>query len=606
MRATKDCDINSNAWLNGFTYNGRYHNKFAYDANGNITYQLRKDENGTAINKLTYKRQVDANNDLMRNRLYHIRDSVSSGAFADDIDDQGYFSNHTDSVNISNNYSYDAIGNLTKNTQKEIDTILYSVYGKVKEVIRTSGSSKKNLKFDYDANGNRTAKHVFDSYNNWEKSEYYVLDAQGNVMSIYENKVDTVMHYTQTEKHIFGSNRLGAEKTPLEMIGAVAIADGTPIEHALGYKHFDASNHLGNTLITFTDRKIPVDLNIDNLIDEYWPDVIASNDYYPFGVKMKERSFSSENTRYQFNGKQFDEETETTDFGARNQDGDLGIWNALDPLAKEYPGTSPYAFATNNPVYFVDKNGESPWSWIQRTAQKFMNLFKGNGFKMDSEVKQIKDEMAIKNEHTYLIKLELYRAQSFAMNGIEYTPKSELDLYVQARHNVLGEGASYGGTIKNWTPDVYQEIERYIDAPTSGYADALAKATTGVLYETVNSPYSFVTDESLGGDWLSTPKERMDVMVDLIPLKKLMAPLKVVDVIVETKKGLKGLQKFNDFAKKTKGNYTGEGHQAQRGFGFRKNETNVKALEQGSDAVENANNGSNIIENTKENSDEKK
>jgi RHS repeat-associated protein len=357
MTAWQNVNSSTNVWQNGLVYNGRYHNKFEYDANGNILSQLRNDGYGNAINYLTYKRQLDASNDLMRNRLYHVRDSVSSGAFADDIDDQGYYSNHADSVNISNNYSYDAIGNLTKNTQKEIDTILYSVYGKVKEVIRTSGSSKKNLKFDYDANGNRTAKHIFDSYNNWEKSEYYVLDAQGNVMSIYENKVDTAMHYAQTEKHIFGSSRLGADKTSLEMIGAVAVADGDIMEHALGYKHFDASNHLGNTLITFTDRKIPVDLNTDNVIDEYWPDVIASNDYYPFGVKMKERTFSSENSRYQFNGKQFDEETETSDFGARMLDGDLALWGAIDKIVHEFLGWSPYSYAVNNPLFFTDPDG---------------------------------------------------------------------------------------------------------------------------------------------------------------------------------------------------------------------------------------------------------
>lgn len=57
--------------------------------------------------------------------------------------------------------------------------------------------------------------------------------------------------------------------------------------------------------------------------------VISSADYYGYGVKMKERSFSTESTRYGFNGKEYDSETETSDFGARNLDGDLGIWVAF-------------------------------------------------------------------------------------------------------------------------------------------------------------------------------------------------------------------------------------------------------------------------------------
>lgn len=36
---------------------------------------------------------------------------------------------------------------------------------------------------------------------------------------------------------------------------------------------------------------------------------------YAFGVKMKERSFFTEGTRYQFNGKEYDSETETTNKG---------------------------------------------------------------------------------------------------------------------------------------------------------------------------------------------------------------------------------------------------------------------------------------------------
>ena len=84
-----------------------------------------------------------------------------------------------------------------------------------------------------------------------------------------------------------------------------------------------------------------------------------------------------------------------------------------------------------------------------------------------------------------------------------------------------------------------------------------------------------------------------------------MAPLKVVEIIVETKKGLKGLQKFNDFAKKTKGQYTGEGHQAARGFGFRKNEGIKEAVKQGSKTVENSGNAAEVGNDVK-NSDDKK
>lgn len=128
--------------------------------------------------------------DKKQNRLYGVNDAVGNAAFTDDLDDQGTFDNNALTVNVNNNYVYDGIGNLIKDNQKEIAEIKWTVYGKIKEVTRTLGSSKKNLKFDYDASGNRIAKHVYDSGNNWEKTEYYIRDAQGNVMSIYKNELD--------------------------------------------------------------------------------------------------------------------------------------------------------------------------------------------------------------------------------------------------------------------------------------------------------------------------------------------------------------------------------------------------------------------------------
>ncbi|MCE1189690.1 MAG: hypothetical protein LWX56_11185 [Ignavibacteria bacterium] len=35
-----------------------------------------------------------------------------------------------------------------------------------------------------------------------------------------------------------------------------------------------------------------------------------------------------------------------------------GRWMSLDPLAKKYPGWSPYAYCKNNPIIFIDPNGK--------------------------------------------------------------------------------------------------------------------------------------------------------------------------------------------------------------------------------------------------------
>ena len=48
-----------------------------------------------------------------------------------------------------------------------------------------------------------------------------------------------------------------------------------------------------------------------------------------------------------------------TDFGARQYSPTLRRWMTPDPLSEKYYGVSPYAFCNNNPVNFVDPDGEA-------------------------------------------------------------------------------------------------------------------------------------------------------------------------------------------------------------------------------------------------------
>jgi RHS repeat-associated protein len=95
------------------------------------------------------------------------------------------------------------------------------------------------------------------------------------------------------------------------------------------------------------------------------------NDYYAFGMEHKGSTLGSVNpskaNRYKYNGKEIVNEMDLSvyDYGARYYDPSIGRWGAVDPLASEYPGFSPYHFVYNNPIKHYDPTGAAPDDWYR-------------------------------------------------------------------------------------------------------------------------------------------------------------------------------------------------------------------------------------------------
>lgn len=251
-------NLSLNNWQSGGTT--MYHNEFTYDANGNITYQNRQNHAGTDIDKLTYNYYKDGSGKVLSNRLYSVDEdaAINSGTFPDDIDDMGTFDNTDAGINTNNNYQYDKEGRLIHDEQEAIESIVWRVDGKVKNIIRPGSSSKKNVSFEYDAMGHRVAKHIFTSGDVLEKSTYYILDAQGNTMSVYERVINSggsSVSYNQTEKYIYGSSRLGVHPEIVPVLASLYTAyDMSDVTHEIGYRNYELTNHLGNVLSVVSDR----------------------------------------------------------------------------------------------------------------------------------------------------------------------------------------------------------------------------------------------------------------------------------------------------------------------------------------------------------------
>ena len=334
---------------------------------GNILTQKRNGgaASPTALDELTYNYHTTTDG-LVSNRLYQVNDVVSAGNYSDDIDDQGTFNNTHSTIETANNYGYDELGNLVRDAQEEIASIEWTVYGKMKKITRTGASSKADLEFGYDASGNRLWKKVTPKGSGAVISTYYYLrDAQGNEMCRYVKYTNTSsqLMYVAQEHSIYGSSRVGVDnrKDTLYKAGNYSPSWGgiSTSRRDLGSKSFELANHLGNVLVTVSDKPI---YKVSSATIFFQPEVTSISDYYPFGAPIHGRGYSSDTYRFGYNTQEKDDEIagpgnhNTATFW--EYDGRLGRrWN-LDPVVN--PSILPYAVFNNNPIIFFDFNGRRP------------------------------------------------------------------------------------------------------------------------------------------------------------------------------------------------------------------------------------------------------
>ena len=151
---------------------------------------------------------------------------------------------------------------------------------------------------------------------------------------------------------------------------AKVLVDGGTISYNYVFQYTD---HLGNIHVKYAQ-----DSQNNNVIT-----ILEEEHYYPYGLthngyngdhKVFEIStggsaaitpvnpFLGDSYKYGFGGKEYNDEFDlnTYDFGARNYDPALGRWMNMDPLAEAMRRHSPYNYAFDNPVFFIDPDGMIP------------------------------------------------------------------------------------------------------------------------------------------------------------------------------------------------------------------------------------------------------
>ena len=317
----------------------QYSESFNYDKMGNITLLNRftaEDISDGLYLQYNGNQLKNVNDNGIQQNIYGLKDYQNL------------------STATSDEFAYDANGNMTKDLDRDIVTIRYNLLNLPEVIQFRNGNQIKNL---YNAGGQKLG------------TEYFAK-LVGIVLPIDK---DTVCSWTYASGLVNQKGTIYIDNKEYNTLnGNVALTALSRVHNAEGYVenitstpnyYYFRKDHLGN------NREVWL-ANSDTTIQR--------TQYYPSGLPWAE-GIGAEVQQKKYNGKEWIEMhgLDEYDSQARMYYPAIMRTTTLDPLAEKYYSISPYAWCGNNPVRNVDPDGryfddenEKKAARIERRAER--------------------------------------------------------------------------------------------------------------------------------------------------------------------------------------------------------------------------------------------
>ncbi len=259
------------------------------------------------------------------------------------------------SVIMKEGFKYSSDGNNNSFKALSDDCLELELNNAIDKITNYFGTKVKDPAgtYQYDKNGNiiydPTKAMTF---------EYNHFNLPYSVEDIHKKTIEWV--YTADGRKL---KKLSFGSPEKKYLGNMEFVDGTleAVYHSEGQVAIDGtsqewryaiSDHLGNRRILMDDANV----------------ILSESHYYPFGLEMygtwnSNSTFPDDSPEndYKYNGKELNGELglRLYDYGARFYDPAIGRFPSVDRFAGKFTHQSSYAYAANNPIKFIDVNGDS-------------------------------------------------------------------------------------------------------------------------------------------------------------------------------------------------------------------------------------------------------